>query len=230
MPAFLLVLLFLKTIATSAAVPPNLGTVLIQDASTVNLSALNALNSSTPPIQATQLTHDNSVANIDASTLNNGAPLTNIAARQATCPSAFNVNYDEDYKVPGTETTIHVRFYQGRDLNITLLGGYIVLVQDELTAYLASHPDGWLRYEDEPYLKTAKGFYMVAKSWLIDGPQGPQHLTYGILLSALMGLFDVCYYGEKPHASYTHIQDSNWGTVGTIVILPARPPLYIADS
>ena len=112
-----------------------------------------------------------------------------------------------EYAVPGTETTVHMRFRQDRPLLRKSLGGFLLLIQDEFLAHINAFGDGRLLPQDDPYLRNwpgsfferlrsiswlisvyAEGFYFLAKSSArLPGSEGGAHLTYGILDDAVKG-------------------------------------------
>ena len=99
-----------------------------------------------------------------------------------------------------------MRFRQDRPLEKKSLGGYLLLIQDELQAHLSTSGDGWLLPEGDPYKRdwpgsysgtalrliswligVCKGFYFIATSSPLPVSEGEAHLTYGIMSDALKG-------------------------------------------
>ena len=96
-------------------------------------------------------------------------------------------------------------FRQDRPLHRRSLGGYLLLMQDQIVAHINTSGDGWLLPQDDPYKRDwpsssprtlnlalvanrrAQGFYFIAKSSPLKLPEGEAHLTYGIMNDALKG-------------------------------------------
>lgn len=66
---------------------------------------------------------------------------------------------DVEYTVPGTQTTLHVSFREDRPLHRRSMGGYLLLIQDEVQAHINASGDGWLLPEDDPYQRKWPGSY-----------------------------------------------------------------------
>lgn len=96
-------------------------------------------------------------------------------------------------------------FRQDRPLHRRSLGGYLLLMQDQIQAHIDTSGDGWLLPQDDPYQRDwpssssrtlnltlvadrrMQGFYFIAKSSPLPVPGGEAHLTYGIIRDALKG-------------------------------------------
>ena len=112
---------------------------------------------------------------------------------------------DVEYTVPGTDTTLHMTFRQDRPLQRRSLGGYLILMQNQIEVHISTSHDGWLLPADDPYkrnwpgscsgaLKSVlvanrfiQGFYFIAKSSPLPIEAGVPHLTYGIMKDTLKG-------------------------------------------
>ncbi|CAD6576633.1 MAG: hypothetical protein ASARMPREDX12_007954 [Alectoria sarmentosa] len=105
--------------------------------------------------------------------------------------SAFREIEDVEYTVPGTQTTLHFSFREDRPLHRRSIGGYLLLMQDEVQVHINASGDGWLLPEDDPYQRKWPGFYFISKSSPLPASEGEHHLTYGIMDNVLKGLFDI---------------------------------------
>lgn len=140
---------------------------------------------------------------------------------------------DVEYNVPGTQTTLHMSFREDRRFHRRSLGGYLLLVQDQIEAHINESGDGWLLPQDDPYRRNWQGFYFISKSSPLPVSAGEAHLTYGIMKDALKGFFDIMYLGAPgagslPFGCYCNIENAQTDLVGTATIWPA--PITIEDS
>lgn len=112
---------------------------------------------------------------------------------------------DVEYNVPGTQTTLHMSFRQNRPIERRSLGGFLLLMRDEIQAHISASGDGPLLPEDDPYRRdwpglylatlnlipsligAWKGFYFISKSSPLPAAEGEHHLTYGIMDNTLRG-------------------------------------------
>ena len=110
-----------------------------------------------------------------------------------------------EYTVPGTDTTLQIAFRQDRPMQRRSLGGYLVLMQDQIQEHISTSGDGWLLPADDPFgrswpgscsgtLKSIlvangfmQGFHFIAKSSPLPIEAGEPHLTYGIMNDTLKG-------------------------------------------
>lgn len=140
---------------------------------------------------------------------------------------------DVEYHVPGTQTTLHMSFRQDRPLHRKSLGGYLLIMQDQVQAHISASGDGWLLPKDDPYRRDWPDFYFIAKSSPLPPVEGVPHLTYGIMNDALKGFFDIMYHGAPntgplPFGCYCNIADEKADLVGTAAIWDA--PITVEDA
>ncbi|KAM0795523.1 hypothetical protein BDR22DRAFT_894065 [Usnea florida] len=130
---------------------------------------------------------------------------------------------DVEYTVPGTDTTLHMTFRQDRPLQRRSLGGYLILMQDQIEEHISTSHDSWLLPADDPYKRNWPGFYFIAKSSPLPIEAGVPHLTYGIMKDTLKGFFDIMYVGAPatgplPYGCYCNIVDGAGDLLGTAII------------
>lgn len=140
---------------------------------------------------------------------------------------------DVEYNVPGTQTTLHMSFRQNRPIERRSLGGFLLLMRDEIQAHISASGDGPLLPEDDPYRRDWPGFYFISKSSPLPAAEGEHHLTYGIMDNTLRGLFDIMYIGAPnadplPFGCYCNMEDGAEEMLGTAVIWAT--PISIGDA
>lgn len=96
-------------------------------------------------------------------------------------------------------------FRQDRPLDRKSLGGFLLLMRDEVQTHISESGDGSLLPQDDPYRRDwpglvfrnaqsnlvtnwrVQGFYFISKSSPLPAAEGDYHLTYGILDNVLNG-------------------------------------------
>ena len=160
---FLASLLLLSThLVPSLAAPPLLQTINPASlTSSVNLNS-TALKEADVSAQALTLTSSHISALSSPRHVNppskspsipTSLPLT-IHSRNTT--TATNID-DIVYHVPDTRTTIHIRFRQDRPLEKRGLGGFLLLMVDQVEAHITAAGDGWLLPQDDPFVRDWPG-------------------------------------------------------------------------
>ncbi|KAL8723885.1 MAG: hypothetical protein Q9181_007105 [Wetmoreana brouardii] len=140
--------------------------------------------------------------------------------------------YNLVYHVPNTRTIVYAKI-ETQPIDVKVIGGTIQLAQNAVKEMIRTSGDGWLPDTLDPYIVDGDlGCYVYAES---DGKMPPpgkrrQHLTWGILSSALTGLyrFSITYgYAQEMHWS---VLDSRWGIVGVGYIKAGSKYLQVANA
>lgn len=225
-----LLLLLLSTQIVAASAAPLLETIsptLVTSHANSGASPLNAtaLSDADASAQASLLAD---VHSIDSSHL-----LVLSPPRHATRNTTIGEIEDVEYNVPGTQTTLHMSFRQNRPIERRSLGGFLLLMRDEIQAHISASGDGPLLPEDDPYRRDWPGFYFISKSSPLPAAEGEHHLTYGIMDNTLRGLFDIMYIGAPnadplPFGCYCNMEDGAEEMLGTAVIWAT--PISIGDA
>jgi cytochrome c biogenesis protein ResB len=83
------------------------------------------------------------------------------------------------------------------------------------------HKDGWLPTNDWTYVRQKWGCIVTVERNEVAGRKGlPQHLTYGILHSAMVGLWGGLFSKGVYRGAKFVIVDGKWGFVGSGSIAP----------
>lgn len=189
------------------------------DTSSTSRKLAKRLQSSTAP---SILTIGSSLQQLSNST--SVAPASSLNLTATTPPSSETTDDpssdDLTYLVPGTTTTLQLHFRLDRPIDRKLLGGYMLLMQDEIrTKTAALGPGGSARPLPtalSPMMRQGPGMRFFANSLPL---HEPSTMTYRVLLDVLVGLFDVMYIGERNQYVYCVIEDEDH-RVGTAIVEP----------
>ncbi|CAD6575246.1 MAG: hypothetical protein ASARMPREDX12_007159 [Alectoria sarmentosa] len=126
------------------------------------------------------------------------------------------------FRVPGTHTILRIAVQDGL-IKKTDLGRTILRTQQSLSAYINSHDaeDAPLAHPDDPYESSVRypGCFFGVATW----PIGYHHLTYGIVMNVLQGLWLYLYRADRFQVAMFEVRDDQFGTVGIGKITPDRP-------
>lgn len=168
---FSISLLLLSTqVVPALAGPPLLETInptLITSSANIGPSPLNltALREADASARASSTSDVHSVDSSHVSILSPPRHATTLRIKIGPTPRS-DIYYrnttggeiqDVEYSVPGTQTTLHMSFRQDRPLHRRSLGGYLLLMQDEVQGHINASGDGWLLPEDDPYRRDWPG-------------------------------------------------------------------------
>lgn len=129
------------------------------------------------------------------------------------------------FKVPDTQTVIYITLHPELPLPKIDMGQVLVHAMLDLREIIKLNgKDGWLPKDDWSYFEAEWNCLLTADRNLIPAPDGrEQHLTYGILHSALVGLWGAMYSQGRYFACDFEIQDAQWGVVGSGRMAPWEP-------
>lgn len=120
------------------------------------------------------------------------------------------------FEVPDTRTVIYITLRPDRPIGKIDMGQVLVHAMLDLRETIKQNGnDGWLPDDNWSWFETSWNCLLTADRNLVPGPGGPQHLTYGILHSALVGLWGAMYSKGRYFACDFEIKDAQWGTVGS---------------
>ena len=216
-PLLLLLLLSTQTVAALEALE-TINPTLVTNRVNVGASPLNstALRDADASAQASSLADGHHVDSSHPSVLSpprhanhyenpnqsRPIPASDTCSRNTTIGAIENV----EYKVPGTEITLRMSFRRDRPIERKAMGGFLLLMRDQVQAHISASGDGSLLPQDDPYRRNwpglifrnaqsdlvadgrVQGFYFISKSSPLPGAEGDyHHLTYGIMDSVLEG-------------------------------------------
>lgn len=147
-------------------------------------------------------------------------PLVSVIAARPRLP--YRVTSTADYRIPGTQTTLHFTIYD-HPMPSQLIKRTIQQLTAEMRAHLNREGDGWLSHEDDPYERGLPGCVFWAKSNQDPAPgihPRRQHLTYGILNAVAAGLWQWMVMGDRNNVVRFDIEDGQWGMVGFGMLAP----------
>ncbi|CAF9909957.1 MAG: hypothetical protein ALECFALPRED_006118 [Alectoria fallacina] len=142
------------------------------------------------------------------------------------------------FRVPDTHTTLRIAV-QDVVIKKPNLGRTILRTQQSLSAFINSHDaeDAPLidrtalqakepkltkqASHDDPYESDARypGCFFGVATW----PIGYHHLTYGIVMNVLQGLWLYLYRADRFQVAMFEVRDDQFGTVGIGKVTPDRP-------
>lgn len=121
------------------------------------------------------------------------------------------------FEVPDTETVIYITVDPDRPIAKLDMGQVLLHALSELRETINENgEDGWLPEDDWSWFAETWNCLLTAERNLIPGPGGrAQHLTYGVLHNALVGLWGAMYSHGRYFACDFEIEDAQWGIVGS---------------
>ena len=121
------------------------------------------------------------------------------------------------FEVPDTQTVIYITLRPDRPIAKFDMGQVLVHAMSDLREAISQNgEDDWLPIDEWSWFDQRWVCLLTAERNLIPGPGGrPQHLTYGTLHSALVGLWGAMYSKGKYLACDFAISDGQWGIVGS---------------
>ncbi|KAF6223222.1 hypothetical protein HO133_000064 [Letharia lupina] len=126
------------------------------------------------------------------------------------------------YRVPDTSTLLRIGL-QDNPIQKPNIGRTILRTQQSLAAFIKAYDadDTPLARLDDPYesdIRYSGCFFGVATF-----PIGYHHLTYGIVMNVLQGLWLYLYRAGRFQMAAFEVRDDQFGTVGVGKITPDRP-------
>ena len=126
------------------------------------------------------------------------------------------------YRIPNTHTTLNIAL-----LNIPIepynLGRMLHETQKDLRQFIDLHNanDTLLATRDDPYESSRRwtGAFVGVTAF----PHGYQHLTYGILMEVLQGLWTYCFIQKRHQVALFQVMDDQFGVIGIGRLLPRNP-------
>ena len=120
------------------------------------------------------------------------------------------------FEVPDTQTVIYITLRPDRPIGKVDMGQVLIHAMIDLRETIKQNGnDGWLPNDNWSWFETSWNCLLTADRNLVPGPGGPQHLTYGVLHSALVGLWGAMYSKGRYFACDFEIEDAQWGIVGS---------------
>lgn len=150
------------------------------------------------------------VISVNPSADNTVVPATFFAG-PAPGSSAIPVN------IPGAQTVIYITLRPDRPIAKTDMGQALLHAMSDLSQSIKKNgEDGRLPEDDWSWFAQGWDCLLTADRNLILGPGGRrQHLTYGNLHAALVGLWTAVYSEGRYFACEFGIEDARWGVVGS---------------
>ncbi|KAM0797638.1 hypothetical protein BDR22DRAFT_892067 [Usnea florida] len=160
----------------------------------------------------TALTNSTPLSLFDQTTLTSLALLLN-----SSNPDAIDL-----YRVPGTHTILRIAVKEGA-IAKTDLGRTILRTQQTLAAFIRSYDadDKPLARLDDPY--ESNPHYTGCFFGVATFPMDSHHLTYGIVMNVLQGLWLYLYRAGRYQGAVFEVRDDQFGTVGVGRITDERP-------
>lgn len=120
-------------------------------------------------------------------------------------------------EVPDTQTVIYITLRPDSPIAKTDMAQVLLHAMSDLDQISTQNGgNGWLPGDDWSWFEQSWNCLLTAERNLIPGPAGrPQRLTYGILHSALVGLWTAMYSQGRYFACDFEIEDARWGVVGS---------------
>lgn len=128
------------------------------------------------------------------------------------------------YRIPNTATTLRIKL-QSYPIAREDMVRTILQTQVKLRRYLVTHyqaANEVLFRSDDPYTSD-RGFSGCFFAISHSPPDRQKHLTYGMVVNVLEGLWQFLYQGERFVCADFFVMDDHWGEVGYGSLLPHSP-------
>ena len=121
------------------------------------------------------------------------------------------------FEVPDTQTVLYITLRADRPIPKLDMGQALVHAMSDMRKTIDQNGvDDWLPTDDWSWSNERWNCFFIADRNLIPGPAGDaQHLTYGLLHNALVGLYGAMYSHGMYIACDFEIKDAQWGIVGS---------------
>ena len=134
-----------------------------------------------------------------------------LSAASAPEPSSSAIKY----AVLNTNTILYLTFKPQEPIDKLSMGQSLAQAMADLRQQMRLPKDQWLPYDEWTYIEDKWSCLITAESSSMPGPMGvKQHLTYGILHSAVAGLWQVMYVEGRFYEVDFAIENAPWGIMG----------------
>lgn len=141
-------------------------------------------------------------------------------------------DYVIDHRIEGTTISLTVNIRSGMPIQPADMVRTLIQTQLRLRTYIRTHyraEEDMLLPGDNPYVSDERftGCYLGVSTWPMEGRK---RLTYGMLNSALTGIFDVLYRKERFVGAEFFVVDDELGRVGIGMVNRDRPNTRLVVS
>ncbi|MCJ1457370.1 hypothetical protein MMC28_007738 [Mycoblastus sanguinarius] len=176
----------------------------------------------TAPVHSSLTSVSSTIDNVSLSRMNTSPRFLSFPSLALTpVNSSLSTTNAIVYPVRHTTTILSIRPVPGEQIDPYALNQTLLIALRFLDLHLLEYGDSWLLPDDDPY-ESHISPDINCRVFVATSPATRYHMTYGIAVDVLSGLYDYMYVAERYESLFFSVRSGTLGTIGTGMISRVR--------